>query len=267
MIKRTSLGTFAKKTIPQNKIIIPEQALRKLYKRYGAYKISKQLGVSKQTIFRNLKEYNIETKQSGAPKKMPTYWKIALRKTKSVPSYLKGKTKADTTSLAIASEKLSGHNSPNWKPEIHTDKKVLCACGCGKFINKFDKKGRKRFYIKNHCTKGHFKSKDVSGKKGCNWKGGITPINDKIRHSKKYDLWRKTIWLRDKYTCKDCGKQYIGIVAHHIKPFADYPELRFDINNGITLCRSCHLKLHQSIKNQKGLGGCKKPKGTRKGAH
>ena len=262
MIARTSLGTFAKGTTPQNKIIIPEQTLREMYTKYGAYKISKQLGISKQTVFRNLKEYNIETRQGGAPKRMPVYWKIALRKPKSVPSYLKGKTKNDTPSLAAASEKLSGPKSLNWKPEIHADEKVLCACGCGEFINKFDRRGRERFYAKGHCAKGHFKSEDVSGEKGCKWKGGITPVNDKIRHGKKYDLWRKAIYLRDNYTCKECGKQYIGIIAHHIKAFADYPELRFDIDNGVTLCRSCHLKLHQA---NKGRGGCKPAKGGRKG--
>jgi hypothetical protein len=34
----------------------------------------------------------------------------------------------------------------------------------------------------------------------------------------------------------DCGE------VHHIKSFALYPELRFDINNGITTCRECHLE-------------------------
>jgi len=36
-------------------------------------------------------------------------------------------------------------------------------------------------------------------------------------------------------------------VAHHLKTFKDYPELRFDVDNGQTLCRSCHKKVHEEI--------------------
>ena len=29
---------------------------------------------------------------------------------------------------------------------------------------------------------------------------------------------------------------------YHIKPFADYPDLRFELSNGRTLCVPCHTK-------------------------
>ena len=82
------------------------------------------------------------------------------------------------------------------------------------------------------------------------WKGGITPINRAIRTSTEYKLWRQTVLERDKYKCVWCGvkqgwRRGVGqIVLHadHIKPFSLFPELRFAIDNGRTLCASCHRK-------------------------
>ncbi len=76
-----------------------------------------------------------------------------------------------------------------------------------------------------------------------NWKGGITPINLQIRASLEYRLWREAVFKRDNYTCQECQDKRGGnLNAHHKKPFAFFPELRFAIDNGITLCESCHQK-------------------------
>lgn len=81
-----------------------------------------------------------------------------------------------------------------------------------------------------------------SGEKSSNWKGGITPINNRIRKSLEYSLWRQSIFARDNYTCIWCGYRGGKIHADHIKPFAYFPELRFAIDNGRTLCIPCHQK-------------------------
>lgn len=78
------------------------------------------------------------------------------------------------------------------------------------------------------------------GSKSHLWKGGITPVNVSIRSSVDYKLWREAVFKRDDFTCQFCKKKGIYVQADHIKPFAYFPELRFELNNGRTLCRECH---------------------------
>lgn len=90
------------------------------------------------------------------------------------------------------------------------------------------------------------------GEKSHFWKGGSSKINKTERNilmnTFEYKLWRESIFIRDNYTCLWCGarnkkgdKQII-LNADHIKSWKDYPELRFAIDNGRTLCVDCHIK-------------------------
>lgn len=91
----------------------------------------------------------------------------------------------------------------------------------------------------------------IRGEKNPSWKGGITPIYSKIRKSIEYKLWRKSVFERDNYTCVWCGSNKSGTLnADHIKPFAFYPELRFAIDNGRTLCVSCHKTTDTYLNNK-----------------
>lgn len=56
------------------------------------------------------------------------------------------------------------------------------------------------------------------------------------------DQWRKAIFERDNYTCQLCGLRGGPLHADHIKPYAAYPELRWELSNGRTLCVPCHKK-------------------------
>lgn len=80
------------------------------------------------------------------------------------------------------------------------------------------------------------------------WLGKDTPPWERTkkqqRHSLKYSNWRTKIFERDNYTCQKCGMRGGELNAHHIKPFAKYKKLRYEIANGITLCKDCHIKEH-----------------------
>lgn len=82
----------------------------------------------------------------------------------------------------------------------------------------------------------------AKGAKSHFWKGGITPKNQAIRCSANYKNWRVSVFERDNYTCQVCGDRGVYLEADHIKPFSEFPELRFEVSNGRTLCKPCHKK-------------------------
>ena len=59
-----------------------------------------------------------------------------------------------------------------------------------------------------------------------------------------HSRWADAVIARDKATCQPCGIQGVELQAHHIKSYRDYPELRDDVSNGLTLCAPCHWQVH-----------------------
>ncbi|HEA46427.1 MAG TPA: hypothetical protein ENH99_01460 [Candidatus Pacearchaeota archaeon] len=86
---------------------------------------------------------------------------------------------------------------------------------------------------------------ELSGKNSNHWKGGITPIHNQIRGSLEYKQWQKNVFIRDNYFDQKSKIRGGNLVAHHILNFAQYPQLRFEVNNGITLSREAHDEFHK----------------------
>ncbi len=81
------------------------------------------------------------------------------------------------------------------------------------------------------------------GEEHWNWQGGVSLLND--RHdSSEYKEWRKKVYERDNYQCVKCGSKE-KLNAHHILAWKFYPDKRYDLDNGITLCEKCHTQIHK----------------------
>ena len=88
------------------------------------------------------------------------------------------------------------------------------------------------------------------GEKHWNWKGNNIRENQRIRGSLECKLWRKAIFEKDNFTCQKYGIRGGNLVVHHINNFADFPELRLAIDNGITLSEKAHKEFHHKYGNK-----------------
>ncbi len=158
----------------------------------------------------------------------------------------------------LKNESFSGENNPKWKGGQIEKSCLTCkekftvdpyrkdtAKYCSFKCKGIDKKGIV-FSPENQFKKG-FKTPSPFGKDGknvgenhWNWQGGKTKELKRLRGTAQYISWRKSVFERDDYTCLLCGIRGATLNADHILPFAFFPELRFDISNGRTLCEECH---------------------------
>src|SRR5688572_6929542 len=83
-------------------------------------------------------------------------------------------------------------------------------------------------------------SKARMGPKHWNWKGGTAILNKKRWARIEYKDWRRAVFGRDNFTCQICRERGGRLEADHIKPFFLFPELEHSVDNGRTLCHSCH---------------------------
>jgi len=139
---------------------------------------------------------------------------------------------------------------------------VTKSCGCihrKQLISRNKSNGNPPLKIECHycgktCSKSHYDTKikdHLYCSKPCMYKGRTkyTVLTTKIRKSRSYQAyysWRSSVYERDSYTCHKCGDSSGGnLNAHHIMSYTRFPELSLNVDNGITLCKRCHVEFHK----------------------
>jgi len=172
-------------------------------------------------------------------------WKGGPFKCIDCGKQLCGRSSKSKRCFSCYSKTTLGKNNPNWKNAARYSKCVVC----GKKIRK---------------TSSRCKSCANKGELNPSWIDGITPLRNRIARSKKYILWGKNVFKRDKWTCQICDKHGYSLEAHHKKEFIKMirenniktleEALRcaelWNIKNGITLCKNCHDLIGHKLKKQ-----------------
>lgn len=131
--------------------------------------------------------------------------------------------KLPSTAYFVGDSRITGSSHHHWKGG-----KPRCLI-CSKQLSAYKVKHCRRHYGTALRQENH-----------PNWKGGVSRDVHSVR-TPAYKEWRNSVFQRDGWACRmgsdDCKGQ---LQAHHILRWADYPELRYEVNNGITLCQAHH---------------------------
>jgi hypothetical protein len=76
------------------------------------------------------------------------------------------------------------------------------------------------------------------------YKGGVTQENKRLRKSLEFKVWREAVFHRDNFTCQNCKTRGGILHPHHLNSFSKNLGLRFDPDNGATMCKGCHDQFH-----------------------
>lgn len=220
----------------KNKEKIKKQ--RKEYREKNKEKIEQYRKENRERLLEQMRQYNHE----HAEDKKDHYVKNREDKKKYSAIYYKLRA-----SFMIYAHQLTIEEDP----KEGKDGKILVKCAyCGKYFYPtiittqsrtralFGKlAGEHRLY----CSDGCKKACPIYNQK--KWPKGFKPAT-----SREVDpLIRKMCLARDKYTCQLCEKTIneVELHCHHIEGAAQQPMLSNDIENTITLCKPCHVLIHQ----------------------
>jgi len=172
---------------------------------------------------------------------------------KGKPSVMLGKKHSEETKMMISEKSKLQWSNPEFRDRM---RKVKLANPTRYWLGK--KRPSPNEETKNKMRETHLrigtKPPVRCGEKNNKWKGGISRGYKTGYYSTEYKKWRRDVFVRDEFTCQECKRNGGYLTAHHIKSFAKFPDLRFEINNGVTLCEECHSKTdnYRGRNNTKG---------------
>lgn len=206
---------------------ITKELLEELYIIRGLTlrEIAPLVGSSPTTVRRRLQSFGIQSREAGPSRE--TWWQNEeylrseyIVKKLSTPSIARNVASTPSTVITWLKKfgiELRGQGSHwSWTPIPEETRQKMSAAKKGKFL----------------------------GEDNPNWKGAEISADVRERRSYIAKKWRETILARDKNTCQKCGSKE-RLHVHHLIPFADDPDRRWDLKNGITVCVSCHEAIHQ----------------------
>lgn len=165
----------------------------------------------------------------------PMYGKVGAMKGRKHPKGMLGKKHSQETKKKLRLAR-KGRKPNLGKKTSEKTKLLLRATAKGKTYEEI-------YGTKKAKELKEIRSKAKAGKKSHFWKGGLTKERKQLYDSYIYKEWRLSIFKRDNFTCVNCKQVGGYLESHHIKPYRLFPELIFDLDNGVTLCKECHMLL------------------------
>jgi 5-methylcytosine-specific restriction endonuclease McrA len=165
-------------------------------------------------------------KLSDAAKRRPP---MSEETRKKISDAVKRRPPASEETRKKMSESLKGENHPNW----------------GKHPSEATLKKQSESHMGNPGFWTGKNRPDISGENCHLWRGGITRKNNKVRQSLEMKLAKRAALERDNFTCQKTGQLGGKLEVHHINNFAGVIELRFALDNLITLSKESHKEFHK----------------------
>ena len=208
--------------------IINKKELQDLYlgQKLTTRECAKKLNVSHSHIQKYLKFYRIKIRNKSESQKGKK-----LNKEHRIKLSLAHKNSKNSLEASKKNGFKKGHITWN---KGKGDFKFICK-NCGKEVLS-NGAIRKYKFCSKKCKNEY--SHKMRGNNHWNYKG----LNNNLqRNWVEYKEWHKEVLIKDNFTCQVCGKYGGNLEVHHKKSFSNYPELRFDVDNGMTVCKNCHL--------------------------